>query len=684
METHSSVNQRMEANLKIIEEFSKHNPKEARVNHAALAAIREISQALSQNQINDVKLLGRIKQVLQPYSTSDQSILSIADSVLHCCRTSPEITTIGQLYANVAQHHDALQSASIQESIAKDKENCTEFLKGINNSLAGEEAKLKEKFSEEEVEVQLKNYIIEQLLQNRRENPREALTLKEEIALLQELQPDHRYKDLINGLTINSFSIRTGKLQSDPKNITDLLPEEANQRNLSLHNAANQPLGKVTDKQEIDATLENKFNELHQDRIYRLKNLLPIYRELFPEGKPRDQEAVGTKFFPKTAGWVMGTFERRDDLIRQMETIAQANGMFLITDASESESAFLLEYQHSAVGFMETKSSDVTTPFFQDFFEFTSKELRIPCMPREYSISEFSDESEIFNRAITADRAQRSQLWDICYKIQSSREFKDLQSIQGVPFTGSYGDKAIFLSEAIEAASSMNLTYSEGGNTLIGCDDKGPYMIMGKDSFAATKQLMEAGLKRKVTNEEVYMAFAIDYGIPMDRIHFIEQPGDFHLDMSMAIIGERTILLNDSMEAYRDFEKNGHLTGSEEDRGRLKAMSQFRKRFEDIAADQLEKQGFKVVRYPGRFNHSLSEPAMNFFNMVTATTPSDEKLLVTMAPIDKTYEESFRDVIAKHGSEKNAHIHFVESLADSKACLGDNGGLACRGKGVPY
>ena len=43
------------------------------------------------------------------------------------------------------------------------------------------------------------------------------------------------------------------------------------------------------------------------------------------------------------------------------------------------------------------------------------------------------------------------------------------------------------------------------------------------------------------------MAFAIDYGIKLENLFFIEQVGgDFHLDMNMAILGPKTVVIHDT------------------------------------------------------------------------------------------------------------------------------------------
>ena len=116
--------------------------------------------------------------------------------------------------------------------------------------------------------------------------------------------------------------------------------------------------------------------------------------------------------------------------------------------------------------------------------------------------------------------------------------------------------KALALAGSLNAPPIMNLTYNEGGNTLIGQRGGQPYIIVGMDSYEISKKFMEKDLNRKMTEEEVKMAFAIDYGVFKENVYIVEQPGDFHLDMCMAIVGENTILINDSAAAQKMFGKS--------------------------------------------------------------------------------------------------------------------------------
>ena len=251
--------------------------------------------------------------------------------------------------------------------------------------------------------------------------------------------------------------------------------------------------------------------------------------------------------------------------------------------------------------------------------------------------------------------------------------------------------KAIELASALDATPVMSLTYSEGGNTLIGTyNDGSMYVIIGKDSYAVSKLLLEEDLGRLASEQEVKMAFAIDYGVSIDDLYFIEQPGDFHLDMNMAIIGDGIIAVNDVEWAREVFEpendalRNQHMPGLTKEyvqtRGAL-ALQQ-KKMLEDKAAADLEAQGFQVVRVPGRFEfeHYSRESKMNFFNMVTATTPNDEKIIIAMGVPSEKYVTLFMKMIEIGGVDVKA-VYFLDPH-HSEQSLQLHGGISCRAKTI--
>ncbi|MCB1073548.1 MAG: hypothetical protein KDK96_10690 [Chlamydiia bacterium] len=235
---------------------------------------------------------------------------------------------------------------------------------------------------------------------------------------------------------------------------------------------------------------------------------------------------------------------------------------------------------------------------------------------------------------------------------------------------------------------------------LLGIADHEAYAIIGLDSFSASKALMENDMKRKVSDREVQIAFGIDYGIKTENLFFIEQPGDFHLDMNMVILGEKTVVVNDSIEAYEILNKVGPkklnlLIDSfqghppEDILNATKDRSLRKKVFEDEASRHLQEKGFNVVRFPGRFElylPGLAEPVslMNFFNMVSATTPHGEKLIIAMGCPDIGTGINFQGLFYQMLEQGGLNPNFIEitflDYHESKQSLLTNGGISCRVK----
>ena len=114
-----------------------------------------------------------------------------------------------------------------------------------------------------------------------------------------------------------------------------------------------------------------------------------------------------------------------------------------------------------------------------------------------------------------------------------------------------------------------------------------------------------------------------------------------------------------------------------------------KKVFEDEASRQLQEKGFKIIRYPGRFEvyfPKTPEPAplMNFFNMVTANTPGGKNLIISMGCPDLScgynFNALFFEMLRSGGvSPDQIEIIFLD-FKDSQESLMFNGGISCRVK----
>jgi hypothetical protein len=201
---------------------------------------------------------------------------------------------------------------------------------------------------------------------------------------------------------------------------------------------------------------------------------------------------------------------------------------------------------------------------------------------------------------------------------------------------------------------------------------------------------METDLGHKLSKEDVLMAFSIDSGIPVKNIYFIEQPGDFHLDMNMTLLGNNVVVVNDAVAAaerilpcINHFSSTSNPIDIPKTTSMTKEFAVAKKQFEDKAAEDLEKHNFKVIRFPGKFDLETPNgtiPITNFFNFVSATAPDGKKILVAMGcpnpNIGIDLKKLFHEMTA---SLKYDDIIFLDYEA-TRASLLTDGGISCRTK----
>ncbi|NNM43838.1 MAG: hypothetical protein HKM07_05800 [Chlamydiae bacterium] len=519
----------------------------------------------------------------------------------------------------------------------------------------------------------LKAYI----LQNRAEHPRLFFSLQEEINEWKTIAPILNANLLaeLEGLHFTEQEIKTGAISPERPNLRDLINEVADGETL------------VTQ----DAQVETQTQQLREDRLYRLRNLSLIYQDLFTNSPNIDPATpVALKYFPRTYGWFIGALDvsgqASDSQVEvSMQGIANQHQIRIISDVSPTSYAITHGQLNQTIRL--NYKTGRPAQYAQDFVEFSSKDARIPAMRQHPNIQEYNQLLNVMIR----ERGSRNHLWR-----RRENENSRNHDIRGTPFEKDRSKKAIALGAAIGSVVSMNLTYSEGGNMLIGEDQNGPYAIIGMDSYAASKYLMEENLGRPLSDDEIKMAFAIDYGIPKDKIYFIEQPGDFHLDMSMSLAGGRKILLNDSVRAYHEFKNHPARIEALRAKGivspeQIRAQNNLdlknakrRKKFEDQVHTQLRRQGFEVERLAGKFYYESDSQAMNFFNTVTATTPQDQPIVIATACVDADYENKFKNLIRQHFDRAvpEQNITFL-GPEESQACFEGSGGIFCRIKTIP-
>lgn len=244
---------------------------------------------------------------------------------------------------------------------------------------------------------------------------------------------------------------------------------------------------------------------------------------------------------------------------------------------------------------------------------------------------------------------------------------------QGVP----YGEK-------IHQAQS----YIEGGNLLSGRRADGtPYLLVGKDSMELSRDLLSHKLGRPATDLELQQMVAADYGVEPDQVVAVEQPGEFHLDMRMMPLAPGVIALQDSLEAARlqtgwitqemgpelqDWQKQGL--------EQLNEVSQTAARYEELAQQDLQKAGFKVVRMAGVFRNmdKVKEDGANFFNARHGTNSEGEKYTIMMG--GTAQEEAYlAGRLLGEGQLPVDRLYFLDP-EPNRETLSLQGGMKCRTK----
>ncbi|MEW5854434.1 MAG: hypothetical protein AB2A00_37005 [Myxococcota bacterium] len=255
-----------------------------------------------------------------------------------------------------------------------------------------------------------------------------------------------------------------------------------------------------------------------------------------------------------------------------------------------------------------------------------------------------------------------------------------------------------------------SLTHIEGGNLLVGTLPSGEgYALVGRDSLAVSRRILEKDRGRKVTDDELKAAVAHDLGVKPEHVHAVEQPRDFHLDMHMVPIKPGEILLNDAVAAAKlqaQWEREDHAQkeprppppGASSDKLEMyqsdlefwrdigKDMVQRHAddlkhaersaKFEKLVAKDLEAAGLKVHLAPAVFGQGHAAVA-NFLNAEQGTNPRGERFYIALGG-DPRAERVFVDAL-KALDPGIARVHLLDPEMTGTT-LRAGGGISCRTK----
>ena len=213
-----------------------------------------------------------------------------------------------------------------------------------------------------------------------------------------------------------------------------------------------------------------KIALLIKEREWRFKYLEEIYEVITQD----PLQATTTKYFPSAIAIYIGG---NDEIPLELELakIARNYNIIVISDSTHKR------FPAKNTCTLRNTTESIEAPFPQDYLDFNYREVCFPVMP------------DVFDKPLDQ--------YDIAEKLHSIRQDRhsfyrgEKRKTIGTPFDCGLSKMAIALAKGLCLPASMNLTYNEGGNTLLGnFEDGTPYAIIGQDSFDLTKILIESEL----------------------------------------------------------------------------------------------------------------------------------------------------------------------------------------------
>lgn len=321
-------------------------------------------------------------------------------------------------------------------------------------------------------------------------------------------------------------------------------------------------------------------------------------------------------------------------------------------------------------------------------------------------------------RALTAGRFERLHPRT---QVDLSTDAKLMAALQkhpdtafsGVGAVGARGGQRAIAAVAVGGKKDLRVSngYLEGGNALVGRRASGAgYAVVGADSVALSRAALSKELGRSLSEGEVRKLIAQDYGVTEGELLVVEQPGDFHIDMHMALLPGGKAVVNDAAAAFALQKKwlTEDLANSKPTPLPAGASAAVRARYDnakalwDISKEvlprdletlersarsasenearmvrDLEKGGVKVERMAGVFPPSHGLERMNFLNLEQGQNPKGEHFMVALGG-DARAEKMVAEKLAA-ATGKPVRVHFL-SRNLTATTLNAGGGISCRTK----
>jgi hypothetical protein len=247
-----------------------------------------------------------------------------------------------------------------------------------------------------------------------------------------------------------------------------------------------------------------------------------------------------------------------------------------------------------------------------------------------------------------------------------------------------------------------NRSYIEGGNLLTGTHANGlPFALIGMDALYATRKQILPRRAGVATNEDTVAVTKLvsqEIGIAVERIYFVEQPGEFHLDMKLAVMGPGQVLVNDAFEVF-DLQQDWILADYQAKRGsmpepawqqlypaidrelaELSTKARTAWAYETRTIRQLSRiPDLTIERVAANFPGTRSLPTMNFLNGEGGRGRDDSPFFVTNGG-DRRAEAYIAQMYLTELKTGLRRLYFLDP-GFSEMSLAESGGIGCRTKG---
>lgn len=296
-------------------------------------------------------------------------------------------------------------------------------------------------------------------------------------------------------------------------------------------------------------------------------------------------------------------------------------------------------------------------------------------------------------------------------KLQKAREKYPDVAYSSVGAVAERRGQRALVAIALGAKKGLRVSngYLEGGNALVGRKADGTgYAVVGADSLTVSREALSKELGRKLSDADTRALIAQDYGVATKDLVVVEQPGDFHIDMHMALLPGGKAVVNDALSVFET--QKAWLTehfksppkppakrteaaklehelaveewkiGKELFRERLSELEQAAKAaaaHEARMVKDLEAQGLEVHRMPGVFPRTHQSPRMNFLNAEQGVNPKGQHFMVLLGG-DPRAEAMVKERLSAI-SGAPVRVHFLDP-ALTETTLNAMGGLSCRAK----